>query len=437
VPGRIFEKKTALWVYSMIRDSERRDPGILFYRSAAELELRVFPVVAGTATRVEIDFLTPLAAEDAPTTDYNIDPAHVVAALGARREAHLAETAHGTLVVGKPISLGEDPAAREPYFHVIIDRSEANAFEGSVAEALAVVERQYGKNHYARVTAGNYEAVDLASGLASLDELEKRAFAPLDRLLPARGGLALDLIVARGLRQFRDSELNAWKPENTVPPRPVFVVVGKKAAARTIDWDLTNAWSEGIAPEMELVELDTANGQFIHRAYSGIPPVLVRLGSSIRPWVAQRPVCFENSERDAEVRVWSQSDRAWRPLAKVRRAQGKAAWLSAASLERQHQELIRHSKTERSAAATLVSASRESGILLPVSSYIVVENSAQWKMLEQSQKTKLAQNSALEFKETPAPGLAWIAAGLLIWWVLRRRWKGRAFGLRRRAAQNM
>ena len=59
VPGRIFEKKTALWVYTMIRDSERRDPGLLVYNKPDELELRVFPVPPGKPATVEIDFLIP------------------------------------------------------------------------------------------------------------------------------------------------------------------------------------------------------------------------------------------------------------------------------------------------------------------------------------------------------------------------------------------
>jgi hypothetical protein len=59
VPGRLFEKKTALWVYRMIRDVTRRDPAVLCYTGPEHLELRVFPFAGGETRRVEIEFLFP------------------------------------------------------------------------------------------------------------------------------------------------------------------------------------------------------------------------------------------------------------------------------------------------------------------------------------------------------------------------------------------
>ncbi|HEY8241141.1 MAG TPA: MSEP-CTERM sorting domain-containing protein, partial [Kiritimatiellia bacterium] len=59
VPGQIFEKKTAMWVYRMIRDMTRRDPGLLVYRDRDTLELRVFPLAAGETRTTEIEFLYP------------------------------------------------------------------------------------------------------------------------------------------------------------------------------------------------------------------------------------------------------------------------------------------------------------------------------------------------------------------------------------------
>ena len=75
----------------------------------------------------------------------------------------------------------------------------------------------------------------------------------------------------------------------------------------------------------------------------------------------------------------------------------------------------------------VVHLSRESGILLPATSYIVVENSAQWKMLELKEKQKLKNKKALEFTdtvETPEPS-TWILiiSVLFIFAWLRRQAK--------------
>ncbi|GAF81069.1 unnamed protein product, partial [marine sediment metagenome] len=43
VKGHIFEKKAAMWIYHMIRDVTRRDPGLLIYKSESLLKLSVFP----------------------------------------------------------------------------------------------------------------------------------------------------------------------------------------------------------------------------------------------------------------------------------------------------------------------------------------------------------------------------------------------------------
>ncbi|HEY8241173.1 MAG TPA: PEP-CTERM sorting domain-containing protein, partial [Kiritimatiellia bacterium] len=74
----------------------------------------------------------------------------------------------------------------------------------------------------------------------------------------------------------------------------------------------------------------------------------------------------------------------------------------------------------------LVAKSRETGIMLPVTSYIVVENSAQWKMLKIKEDEKLEGSKALAFKETPEPG-TWVmiiaGAGVIAFSRMSRRFR--------------
>ncbi|MGK0190395.1 MAG: hypothetical protein ACI9R3_006221, partial [Verrucomicrobiales bacterium] len=63
VPGRMTEKKASMWVYQMIRDVTRRDPGILRYTAPGQLELRVFPFAGNEVRTVEIEFLAPVSID--------------------------------------------------------------------------------------------------------------------------------------------------------------------------------------------------------------------------------------------------------------------------------------------------------------------------------------------------------------------------------------
>jgi hypothetical protein len=62
VPGQLFEKKTALWVYQMITEG-MRDPALLYYHTKEELRLRVFPFRKDETRFVEIEFTFPLNAQ--------------------------------------------------------------------------------------------------------------------------------------------------------------------------------------------------------------------------------------------------------------------------------------------------------------------------------------------------------------------------------------
>ena len=74
-------------------------------------------------------------------------------------------------------------------------------------------------------------------------------------------------------------------------------------------------------------------------------------------------------------------------------------------------------------------ASSRDGILLPLSSYIVVENEAQRKMLRVKQAEAMGAHAAFDFAETarPADAPTWavllVGFGVLMW--LKKRWERR------------
>ncbi|MDD2598540.1 MAG: MSEP-CTERM sorting domain-containing protein [Kiritimatiellae bacterium] len=62
VPARLSDRRAAMWVYHMIRDRERRDPGLLVYTAPGRLGLNVFPFAAQEERVCLIRFLYPQGA---------------------------------------------------------------------------------------------------------------------------------------------------------------------------------------------------------------------------------------------------------------------------------------------------------------------------------------------------------------------------------------
>ena len=75
---------------------------------------------------------------------------------------------------------------------------------------------------------------------------------------------------------------------------------------------------------------------------------------------------------------------------------------------------------------TLVEASRELELMVPATSFIVVERSSQWKTLELKEKQRLNASAGLEFEDdfnTPAPSFWLMSAILFLWFFMKNKIK--------------
>jgi uncharacterized membrane protein len=93
-------------------------------------------------------------------------------------------------------------------------------------------------------------------------------------------------------------------------------------------------------------------------------------------------------------------------------AQGAAAW--------QLQTQLHLNPSKDALRREILKQSWACGVVTDVGSYIVVENSAQWKMLELKQRQTLAANAALDTVEAPAPSMAMLLVGLIVF--IAARW---------------
>jgi hypothetical protein len=421
VPGRIFERKTALWVYSMIRDLENRDPGVLYYRTPTEVELRVFPVLAGKPVTVEMDFLVPASVAASDLTAGSGTPAQVLQHIGRQLQPLVARPGSGERVVAGLGNLTLPVPEQETYLHLIVDRSAEHGFRGDFPALWPVLRAKFPHAKQVRVALANFEVTAVHHELTDIERPPALTAAELDRIMPLSGGLALDLALAHGLRTHRDRELDLESPAQPLPPRPVFVILSRAAVERPLDLPITRAWVD-LVPALELNELG-ADGSFrAHRRDHAPAGGVLRMGSSVRPVVADRMVRFAPGDAADEIQSWELG--RWVGL-HVSPSTPDAGWIRAAELQLMQQDRDRNPGGSGITNRSLVEASRKSGVLLAATSYIVVENQAQWKMLESGERQKLGQNQALEFVETPAPPALLAILGFVSWLCVRRWWQKR------------
>jgi hypothetical protein len=310
---------------------------------------------------------------------------------------------------------------------VFIDRSIDGEFKGDLPAALRRLSERFPTARRARITLANHDVVDLVSELTPLAQLTARDLGDWQRNMRISGVLVSDLALAHAIRRHRDLDLDRPARDGGIPPRPVFVIL-RDGPPLALDLSLTENWLD-LMPDFELHELAMAGGFTTHRKNEYAAAPLLRWGDSVRSLHPTRAVRFAAGKSATHVKAWSPMLRAWQPVVAVNAQPAATPWSRAAALMLAQQDYSRSPGDAPIDLPGVVRASRESGVLLGGASYIVVENAAQWQMLERTERQKLAQHSALEVLETPAPPALYIAlvfAGWLIVKHVRRAHRARA-----------
>jgi hypothetical protein len=424
VPGRIFERKSAAWVYEMIRDSERRDPGLLRHIAPDELELRVFPVAVAHPSRVEIDFLVPAAVGAERWVGDTSDPAALLNQVGTSFGPQFAASSQGGYLVAGTAMPSLPPAHRSHYVHLIVDRSERNGFTGDVGPALHAIRQRFPESVGVRITAANYDIVDPLPELTTWRKVES-ATLTLEFGLPRVGGCAADLAVAHVLRQHRERDLDHAEAA-TLPPGPIIVLLSQNAGGAMLNSDLAAAWLRH-NPDVGIYELNPAARWTSRQVATGTPATWVRIGECVRPLTANLAADFP-AATTGDVTGWSEGAERWLPIPGVTVHPGGDPWAQAAELQLAAGGYLLNPGNVASGLSTCVAASRRTGVLLPMTSYVVVENESQWRTLAQAEQQKLGQNAALAFQEAPSPSAVIVGALFALYTVVRRMRSRRPMG---------
>jgi hypothetical protein len=201
------------------------------------------------------------------------------------------------------------------------------------------------------------------------------------------------------------------------------VVLRADAGSHGSQLSLAEQWLD-LVPGLEVHELTASGSLTTLRGVENAASPLLQLGQSVRPLHGTRMVRFAPAGAGTTLKYWSPQERDWKPVEQVSLQGTSTAWGRAMSLAAAQQDYARSPGDAAVDLPELVRASRGSGILLGGTSYIVVENSAQWRMLERSEKQKLGQQAALEFLEAPAPPAIYVGAAF-VGWLIVRRWRSR------------
>lgn len=405
-PGQIAEKKSAVWIYRQIRDRSRRDPGLLTFTAPDALELRVYPFAGHETRTVEIEFLRP----EALAAQVLIGGRSVV--LGGKSSGIvLAKTdAESCEAVIAPDALHALPKTeRTPFLHFIIDRSADAALSPSeITARMRAAAAHFPKATRCAVTAANYEFTDLTKTLAPISGA---GILP-NTLPPARGGFELERAIKRALLQYRDRAAETEIAGEWLREFPLIVVVTDAVLKPALSADM--AEFVRFAPDAPVFFSCDANGDLSAWDWAGQrshdaaakPVVLFEMNGARAACAADatQPVSlhFMPISGKPQLSAFDAKQNAFLPVTVAASLPPEARYSAGLRAQEADRELIFNPSLGPAGLARAVQSSRRAGVLVSSAAYIVLENSAQRKMLARKENQKLRNANALELEEIPA-----------------------------------
>lgn len=403
-PGILAEKKSAMWVFSQIRN-ENRDPGILYYLTGNKVAFRVFPFSAGEVRKTGIEFVhkEPIKlsidnnivelGNGTETLDEKIETENI-AYISARQKQSL-----------KAIR-------RKPYFHFLMDVS--NGQNNHSADFIQGIE-QLLKTYKPLAENAKISFVNSYVNTTSLGSDWKESY----KNQTFEGGFYLD-------RAIRTVLFNASQDKSK--SYPVIVVVTNNFQNAVLDKDFADF--KFAFPESDLFFDMDKNG--VLHARSLIKNPAQQLPDSVFYSFDHTVLEYKHSGNSvAYLPNDNQPDIVLKKdIFEVAETEIKEKnWQSALIMQGQWTSQILHPETSDKEWLNLVKYSFASKVMAPVTSYLVVENEAQKAMLKKKQEQVLSGNKSLDPGEDtqrmsePSLLLLAVLLGFALW--LREKRKGR------------
>ncbi len=430
VPGQIFERRAAEWVYHMIRDRTRRDPGLLKYVAPGELSLNVFPFAAGEERVVQIDFLYPKGIF--PKVRLQEQEIVLNEATGETQQLKpisLSDGKSSALVLPSPMIQRLPQVNRVPYIHFILDHSLGTKAwdEKKYLALMQAAVQNFPDVRYCRVTLANLDTVSISETMIPVERLAEQ-WSAAQRKIYSRGGVDLDRVI----RQLVFEAKMAWDKENvsSVLSEPIFVFI--TSAEDKVLRSEKAIWSRGFYPEAENYYVLGRDGQLRRNPNSATK-------SMARSWIVLRKngllskvdasgaagqVAFVEDGSEALWEVFDSNIQKFIPMGEVVKVSKDSIYNRGILLRQSNEMALLNPVAIDRQLAQLVADSKSATVLIPSTSFIVLERSSQWKILKEKERQRIKTSAGLEFEEeynVPEPSFWLLFFMLLYWWQKRRK----------------
>jgi hypothetical protein len=403
--GILAEKKSAMWVFSNIRN-ENRDPGILYYLKGNKVAFRVFPFAAGEVRRTGFQILhkEPISF----TLDSN------TIKLGNEEETISGEnnSYENVVYVSAKQKQTLKPIQRKPYLHFLVDISKDK--DGNVTDFTkrmqSVSETNKSLSENAKISFINSFVKTIPMKNGWQENYKSQNF---------EGGFYLD-------RGIKTALYNAYK--NNKNTYPILIVITDSISKAISDKDFSDF--KMTFPESDLFFTVNQNGKL--QPHSLNSNSIDQLSDTLKYSFEQTVLEFILADKKFYLPDNNQPSIILKnDIFKVTEQSIKEKnWQSALIMQGKWNSQILHPETSDKEWLSLVKYSFVSKVMTPVTSYLVVENDAQKAALKKKQEQILSSNKSLDPGENtqrmsePSLILLTTLLGLILWYrkERKRRW---------------
>lgn len=370
--GILAEKKTAMWVFSSIRN-ENRDPGILYYMDGNKVAFRVFPFAENEIRKTGIELIHKDPIE------FKIDD-HTLTLGDSNNHQDLKFENENVIYLSAKEKESLKRVKRKPYFHFIIDASAKENISNYSSRIDKIASQHNSLKENAKVSFVNTYVSTHAFDENWLEAFQSQSF---------EGGLYVD-------RAIKTILFDAYKDSKEAYPLIVLVSDSIQNAVFSkdiLDWSFT-------FPENDLFYMLDENGNLVPHALTENPKTALSDSSEI---IFDHSV-LEYKLNNNSVRYLTDNGQASivlkNDIFEIDRAGIKNKdWNTALHMKAKWYSQTLHPSTSDRDWINLVEYSFLSGVMTPVTSYLVVENEAQKAILKKKQKQVLSGNKSLDVGE--------------------------------------
>lgn len=397
--GLVADKRAANWVYQQIR-SIRRDPGILTYYNGNNIDFKVFPFAAGEARRTGIEIV------HRNSVVLNIDGREIKleAANGGERETNKEINIHEDIAyIPREIKSDLPKIIREPRYYFVIDYSKTS--EGKIDNYIQRVEEYIVENNI-EASVGEIISLNFEESRIAYDGQWKTKLQGIEE----KGGYNLDYSIKRMLYE---------NYINSSQEHPVIIAVTDHIEKAILSRDFHSL--EFTAPEgLFYYHLDRNNKIIKHSLLSyggkasGDNTNSIQ-NKSVLEWKSSdnKKYYIRDDGKDSIVLLNDKLD--------ISNIDPKASdWKNGVILKAMYMSYMLHPEEQFMKTLNIVKGSILSNVMSPLTSFIVLENEAQEKVMLEKQKQILATDKPLdigELREMNEPSLlilGMMLAGIIV-----------------------